>query len=163
MVRVSLWVHWILAAYHWLISWISLGVWNAQPGPHMLSAVRSGQHLAAGDWGFFAFVTLPAVLFTFAFLRRSVAMLAFALFFDLFWLAMQIQSWWVPYIDGHPKPWQVEYAKGATTKLLPSVGSHVAPDGMHLVISVLLVAAIVTALLAIGPIRSSEIAPCRIV
>ena len=153
MARLSLWIHWALAAYLWLISLVSLGNWNAQPGPHLLAAVRSGQSLTIGDAAFFSFVTLPAVLFTIAVLRRSFVAAASALVFDLVWFALQVLSWWVPYAFGTAKPWQVKYSQGATTKLLPSFGLHVAPDGMHLLISVFLVAAMATGVCSLIDMR----------
>ena len=158
MARLALTFHWLLAAYLWLISWVSLGSWNAQPGPHMLSAVRSGQVFTIADAGFFVFVTLPAIFFTIAVLRRSFVWLMVALVVDLVWLFMQGQSWWIPYIFGASHPWQIKYAKGPTTKLLPSFGRHIAPDGMHLMISVLIMAAMFTGVCCIPLLRRSRAA-----
>ena len=79
-----------------------------------------------------------------------------ALVFDAVWMAMQMQSWWVPYAFGTSRAWQLAYAKGRTTKVLPSFGAHVAPDGMHLVISVLLVASIAVSLRGLYRLRQEE-------
>jgi hypothetical protein len=146
MAKISLWVHWLLAAYLWLVSLVSLGRWNAQPEPHLVAALRAGQSLTRGDAAFLGFVALPALLFTLAVLRRSRLAAASALICDLIWLALQILSWWIPYIFGTAKPWQVRYGKGPTTKILPSFGLHVAPDAMHLLITILIVAALWTGL-----------------
>ena len=156
MMRLSAWVHSLMAGYLWLISFVALGNWNAQPEPNMASTLLSGSTLRAGDIGFLAFVSLPAVLFWIAYWRRSFVFGVIALFFDAFWLLMQVQSWWMPYITGNAKAWQIEYARGRTTKVLPSFGMHVAPDGMHLVISLLIVASMVTALFALRGLRKGR-------
>lgn len=57
-------------------------------------------------------------------------------------------SWWSPYISGHAKPWQTAYAHGPTTKLLPSFQGHIAPDGMHFVLDILLAAALLSSVAA---------------
>lgn len=90
------------------------------------------------------FVSLPAIMFWVAYKRSSFWFGVAALTVDVVWLTLQIQSWWVPYVLGTNTKWRLEYARGSTTKLLPSFGHHVAPDGMHLVISMLLIAALVT-------------------
>jgi len=110
----------------------------------MLAALRAGQSPTIADMVFLSFITVPALLFTFAILRRSKLALVAALGLDLVWLALQVISWWIPYIFGTAKPWQVRYGSGPTTKWLPSFGLHVAPGAMHLLITILLVAAIVT-------------------
>ena len=48
MMRWSAWMHWLLTGYLWLISSCRWGSWNAQPGPHMASALLAGQRLQAG-------------------------------------------------------------------------------------------------------------------
>ena len=103
-----------------------------------------------------AFVTLPAVLFWIAYKRNSLWFGLLALTFDVVWLVMQIQSWWVPYILGTEKSWQLAYAQGPTTKVLPSFGHHVAPDGMHFLIHVLLVTALIT---GVAGLRQMKLAP----
>jgi hypothetical protein len=52
--------------------------------------------------------------------------------------------------------WQLQYAKGPTTKVLPSFGNHVAPDGMHFLIHVFLVAAFVTGVFALRELRKTK-------
>ena len=59
-------------------------------------------------------------------------------------------------MTGNAKAWQIEYAQGRTTKVLPSFGTHLAPDGMHLVISVLIVASMVTGLIALRQLRQQK-------
>lgn len=41
-------------------------------------------------------------------------------------------------------------------KILPSFGNHVAPDGMHLMIQVLLVAALITGVAGLGQIKLAQ-------
>jgi len=143
----------------WLIAWIPLSTWNRQHEGTLLQALRGGAKIQAGDWGMLAFVTLPAVLFWIAYNRNSSWLAVPALTLDLVWLAMQILSWWVPYIFGTDRGWQLAYAKGPTTKVLPSFGRHVAPDGMHFMIHVLLVAALVTGLAGLRQLKLAQRKP----
>ena len=71
MMRRSAWLHWLLSAYLWLISWIPLGHWNRQREGTLLQALLSGRGIQAADLGMLAFVTLPAVLFWIAYKRNS--------------------------------------------------------------------------------------------
>ena len=140
--RCGAWMHFLLSAYLWLIAWIPLGNWNRQRGGTFLTALLEGRAIETGDVGMLVFISLPAVLFWVAYKRYNFWCGVLALVTDVAWLGLQIQSWWVPYIFGTDTTWRLEYAKGPTTKLLPSFGRHIAPDGMHLVISVLLIAAL---------------------
>jgi len=133
------WVHCLLSAYLWLIGWIPLGNWNRQSGGIFATTLLEDR-FGAADVGFLLFVSLPGILFWVAHRRKSFWVGVAALTVDFVWLALQIQSWWIPYIVGTNVQWRLKYAQGPTTKLLPSFGHHVAPDGMHLVISMLLVA-----------------------
>ena len=117
-----------------------------------MEALRSGAGIHARDWGMLVSVTLPAVLFWAAYKRSSFWFAVPALILDVVWLALQIQSWWIPYIFG-TEGWQFAYAKGPTTKVLPSFGHHVAPDGMHFLIQVLLVSALVTGIAGLRQLR----------
>ncbi|HEV2198082.1 MAG TPA: hypothetical protein VGR55_21045 [Candidatus Acidoferrum sp.] len=148
MMRLSARLHWLLSAYLWLIAWIPLGNWNRQREGTLLQAIHSGAGVHAGDWGMLVFVTLPAVLFWVAYRRNSFWLAVLALTLDVVWLVLQIQSWWIPYIFG-TEGWQLAYAKGPTTKVLPSFGHHVAPDGMHFLIQVLLFAALMTGIVGL--------------
>ena len=86
-----------------------------------------------------------------------------ALALDAFWAFMQIQSWWIPYLFGTKQEWQIRYAHGPTTKVLPSFGNHVAPDGMHFVIHVFLVAAMITGALGLRELRRRRTATATMV
>ena len=156
MMKHSAWLHWLLAAYLWLIAWIPLGNWNRQREGTLLTALLGGRGIEAGDLGFLAFVSLPAVLFWVAYKRNSFWLALSALTLDVVWLLLQIQSWWLPYIFGTDRSWQLAYAKGPTTKVLPSFGNHVAPDGMHFMIHVLLIVALITGLAGLRQIKLSQ-------
>lgn len=156
MLRVSAWTHILLAAYLWLIASVPLGNWNRQHDPQLIPALIYGPGVSWSDIAMLAFVTLPAVLFWIAYRERRFGIGVPALAFDVFWLAMQIQSWWIPYLVGATRPWQIAYAQGPTTKVLPSFGRHVAPDGMHFAIHVLLVAALITGFIALAQLSRGK-------
>jgi hypothetical protein len=144
-----MWLHWVLTGYLWLISWFPLGNWNRQQDEPLMPQLLEGKGLHSDDIGMLVFVTAPALLFWIAYRFRKFWFAIADLAFDAFWSFMQIQSWWIPYIFGTNVPWQLKYAKGPTTKVLPSFGNHVAPDGMHFLIHVFLAAAMITGVIAL--------------
>ena len=143
-IRYAAWQHNVLSGYLWIVASIPLGNWNRPAGELLLPAILNGHGVGVADLAMLAFISLPAVFCWIAYRWRNVWFAGLALVFDAVWLWMQIQSWWVPYVLGTPSAWQVRYAHGPTTKVLPSFGSHLAPDGMHFAIHVLLVGAMVT-------------------
>lgn len=145
----SLWLHFCLTLYSWLIESIPLGNWNRQGDEKLLVNLWSGHGIAFGEIAMLLFVAVPSVLVFSAYVRHKIWLAMLALAFDTAWLGMQIQSWWIPYVFGTTTQWQIEYAKGPTTRILPSFGNHIAPDGMHFVISILLVTAMVSGVVAI--------------
>jgi hypothetical protein len=77
------------------------------------------------------------------------------------WFITQAASLWPPYIVGASEAYASMYHRvwGQTTKLLPSWGNHLAPDGMHILIQGLLLAVLsstVVVLLARGGDSRSE-------
>ena len=72
---------------------------------------------------------------------------------DSLWLASHIASLWMPYLRGASPQYAAMYARvfSDTTKLLPSHGNHLAPDGMHIVLDVLLLLVI---LMVAGQLRA---------
>jgi hypothetical protein len=134
--KLSAWLHWLLAIYLWLITWVPLGNWNRQHELTLFETLAGGGKLDVGDVIFLALVVLPAILFWIGYRKRNLWFALVALVLDAVWLVLQIQSWWIPYIFGTDVKWQLAYAKGPTTKVLPSLGNHAASDGMHFVISV---------------------------
>jgi hypothetical protein len=155
--RRSVWLHWLLTAYLWLIAWLPLGDWNRQADDLLLPQMLAGKGIERADVLMLVFVTIPALLFWLGYIYRSVWLAASALIFDAVWSVMQILSWWIPYLFGTAKPWQVAYAKGPTTKVLPSFGKHIAPDGMHFAIHVLLAAALVTGVIGLRNLRKTPV------
>jgi hypothetical protein len=124
-------------------------------------ALLGGKSIDAGDLILSAPITIPPILFWLAYGRQNFAPAIVALGLDLIGLGLQIQSWWLPYIFGTEKEWQLAYAKGPTKKILPSFGHHVAPDGMHFLISVLLTAALGLGVAGVGELRGVRRAPAR--
>jgi hypothetical protein len=92
-------------------------------------------------------------LFWVAYKRNSFGFALPALTLDVVWLLMQIQSWGLPYVFGTDRSWQLAYAKGPTTKVLPSFGHHVALGGMHFLIHVLVIAALITGVAGVRQIK----------
>ncbi len=152
-IRRSLWIHCSMSAYLWLIAWFPLGNWNRQTDENLLPQVLEGKGLHADDIAALAFVTAPALLFWLCYRYRKFWFGVAALAVDAFWAFMQIQSWWIPYLFGTNLEWQIRYAHGPTTKVLPSFGNHVAPDAMHFVIHVFLLGAMITGVLGLRELR----------
>ncbi len=121
----------------------------------MLPDLLAGRGLESGDLFTLAFVTLPAVLAALAWRRNSKWLALAAMAFNFVWGALQVQSWWIPYVVGTDSAGRLKYAEGPTTKILPSFPGHPAPDGMHLAIHVLLVCALVAGYLAIKRLGTS--------
>jgi hypothetical protein len=159
--RATLW-HGLLTAYLWVISWFPLGNWNRQQDEPLLSLVLKGKGPHLDDFFALAFVTSPFIFFWLAWRYRNGWLALSALVVDAAWAWMQIQSWWIPYLFGASTAWEVRYAHGPTTKVLPSFGNHVAPDGMHLMIHVLLAIACSTALWRSGNCGSHIMQDMRI-
>ena len=63
------------------------------------------------------------------------------------WLFLQIRTWWISYLFGASDNWKAVYQRtfSQTTKILPSAGNHLAPDGMHLVLQLLLLTVVIFA------------------
>jgi len=63
------------------------------------------------------------------------------------WTFLQIKTWWIGYLFGASDNWKAVYERtfSHTTKLLPSAGIHLAPDGLHLVLQLLLLAVVIFA------------------
>jgi hypothetical protein len=78
------------------------------------------------------------------------------------WFITQASTIWPPYIVGASEAYASTYHRvwGQTTKLLPSWGNHLAPDGMHILIQGLLVAVLsstfVLSMVREGRSRSAE-------
>jgi hypothetical protein len=101
-----------------------------------------------------AAIAVPQLLLLFATIRRLRPLLWLGLVGDGIWLALHLRSLWLPYVRGASPEYAQMYARvfGRTTKWLPNSGTHLAPDAMHIVIDVLLVAVIVTVALYLNSI-----------
>jgi hypothetical protein len=153
--RASLFAQAILALYFQVIQWLPLGSWNYQPGftPLGVQAIH-GRATALDVLLMTAFVA-PFVLFWIAYRRGWRWLMWIGSLGYTIWLALQVKTWWVAYAFGASDSWMRVYRRvfSHSTQLLPSFGRHLPPDGMHLVLQVLLTAAVVLAL--VGLLKTS--------
>jgi hypothetical protein len=142
----------ILASYFQAILWFPLGAWNDQPGERLLAVVKSGEAPLAAIT-FASLILLPSLLFALAYWRRWLWLIWLCLCGNIVWLAMQIQSWWIPYVFGaDARATQNQKFLVRTYKILPSFPNHPAPDAMHMVLDILLL--FVVALTIIGLLKA---------
>ena len=89
---------------------------------------------------------------------RLRTLLWFGLLGDTVWLLLHIMSLWMPYIRGASPQYAGMYARvfGRTTKLLPNFGNHLAPDAMHILIDVFVIAVIVTLVPYLRSLQSQD-------
>lgn len=66
------------------------------------------------------------------------------------WLGLQIDSFWLPYIGGASAEWRHVWDRwfSQTIQVLPKFGNHLPPDACHLVLQVIIVAALVACICA---------------
>jgi hypothetical protein len=153
--KISLGLQVALAVYFQAVVWFALGAWNRQGGGTLLDSARQGDLLGALE---FAVPFLLPVLLTFlAYARGWTWLLWVSVAGYGGWAAMQILSWWVPYLFGaDARARRNAQALAGTTKLLPSFPNHPAPDGMHFVLDVLLFAVVATLLVGLLRRRPSS-------
>ena len=74
------------------------------------------------------------------------------------WIYLQIQTWWIPYLFGASEQWQKIYHRvfAYSTKILPSIGNHLAPDAMHLTIQLLLIVIVTSTIVGLVQIQRSK-------
>lgn len=144
--RISFLAQVILAAYFQLNVWLPLGKWNFQPGFQPLLLQAAGGTLAVEDVALALGFALPLFLFIPAYRRRRVWLAAIAFAGYGVWLALQVQTWWVAYIFGASDAWIRTYDRvfSQSTRILPSFGRHLPPDGMHSVLQVLLLVVVIS-------------------
>jgi len=157
--RRSLTAQIILAAYFQAFEWFPLGSLNDQTGTHnrpLVEQLKVGT-ATVGDVAFAIAFILPAALFLIGYIKKIRLLLWICLISYLAWFVLQVQGWWIAYICGASENWQRVYHRvfGKTLKLLPSWGNHLAPDAMHLVIQLLLLAVIVPG--ALGLMKRSSV------
>ena len=133
----------ILAAYFQIILWFPLSSWNDQPGKRLIALLKEGQALVV--LGFALAMLLPLPLFASAFWKRWIWLLWLGLIGYGVWAALQIQSWWIPWIFGaDQRALNNQRFLERTYKIFPSSIGHPAPDAMHFVLDLLLFLAVVT-------------------
>jgi hypothetical protein len=145
--RVSATCQLLLALYFEAIQWFRFGAWNNQPKFEPLwNQARAGS-LSAADFLIVLAFLLPCALFILAW-RRGWSWLMWCCVAGYGgWLFLQIRTWWFSYLFGASDNWKAVYQRtfSQTTKILPSFGDHLAPDGMHFVLQLLLLAVVIFA------------------
>ena len=129
-----------LAAYMQLVTWVPLGRWNYQPCCATgLEQLRRGTLSPLDALGAAAFV-LPLASFWWGARTGRRGAMWLSLVAIAVWLGLQLWSWWPPYIFGASDHWAEVYARAfaQSTGVLPHWGNHLPPDGMHVVLQVLL-------------------------
>lgn len=127
----------ILLTYYQIIEWVNLLPWND---------IRRGNGQPSIDFivgGIMLLLILVTVL------RARWAMAVGAVLYG-WWFWLQIQSWWLPYIQGASPGWKRVYGRyfAETVNFLPTVGDHLAPDACHIVLQLLIASALMTTALA---------------
>jgi hypothetical protein len=147
----SLFAQAILAVYFQVIQWLPLGRWNYQPGftPFGVQVIHgraTGQDLLS-----LAAFAAPFMAFWFAYSKRLRWLMWIGVFGYAIWLALQVKTWWGAYIFGASDSWVRVYQRvfSHSTQVLPSFGRHLPPDGMHLVLQLLLAAVVLCGVLGL--------------
>lgn len=132
----------ILLLYLEVVEWVNLYPWNDN---------RSGNSQPILDFAL-GFIVLVGAFATYR--RRKPGIVAIIVLYVL-WLGLQVISFWIPYVAGASESWRKVYEANfaQTVQWLPRMGNHFPPDANHVVLQLLLVAAIafnVAALLRVG-------------
>ena len=153
--RASLFAQATLALYFQVIEWFPLSHWNYQTGFTPLGVQAIHGRATAQDVLLMAAFAAPFAVFWFAYSRRLQWLMWICTLGYAIWLALQVKTWWVAYAFGASDSWLRVYRRvfSQSTQLLPSFGRHLPPDGMHLVLQVLLTAAVVFAV--VGLLKTS--------
>ena len=149
--RVSLFSQALLAGYFQVIQCLPLGRWNYQPGFTPFGVETIHGRATAPDVLLMAVFIVPFVAFWFAYSKGLRWLMWICTLGYTVWLTLQIKTWWVPYAFGASDSWARVYQRvfSQSTQLLPSAGRHLAPDGMHLVLQLLLTAVVVPAVIGL--------------
>lgn len=153
--RASLVAQVSLALYFQVIQWLPLGRWNYQPGFTPLGVQAIQGRATAQDLLLMAAFVVPVAVFWFSFSKGMRWLMWICTLGYAIWLALQVKTWWVAYAVGASDSWVQVYRRvfSQSTQVLPSFGRHLPPDGMHLVLQVLLTAVVVLA--AVGLVKTS--------
>ena len=146
----------ILVAYFQVVLWFPLGSWNDQPGKRLIALLSEGHAFAV--LGFALAMLLPVLLFALSFWKRQVWLMCVGLIGYGVWAALQIQSWWIPWLFGaDQRALSNQKFLQRTYKIFPSSIRHPAPDAMHFVLDLLLFSAVVTLALGILEARRRSV------
>jgi hypothetical protein len=71
------------------------------------------------------------------------------------YLALQLWTWWKPFVLGAGGDWQALYAStySRTLKILPELGSRLAPDAQHLTLQILTLVTLIATAMAVARMR----------
>jgi hypothetical protein len=154
--KASLFSQAILALYFQVIQWLPLGRWNSQPGftPFGVQVIHG--NATGQDFLLLAAFVMPFLVFWVAYSRGLRWLMWLGVLGYGFWLALQIKTWWIAYAFGASDSWLRVYHTvfSRSTQLLPSFGRHLPPDGLHLVLHLLL--AIVVVFAVLGLLKTSR-------
>ena len=151
--RASFVIQMILTGYFQTVLWLPLGSWNDQPGKRLLTLLGEGHALAAV--GFAVAMLLPVLVFGVALWKRWGWLMWLGLMGYGVWAALQIQSWWAPWIFGaNQRALNNHKFLERTYKLFPSSIGHPAPDAMHFVLDLLLFSTVAT--IAVGLLKTGR-------
>jgi hypothetical protein len=138
MRRAAILTQLLLLLYFELAMLVPLGAWNDQPAMHApFSLGRAIMPTAIG---------LGQILLLWATIARMRWLMWVGITADLAWFSAQAYSLWQPYLFGASEERMQMQLRvfGHTTHWLPTFGNHPAPDAMHIVIQMLLVAVLAT-------------------
>jgi hypothetical protein len=134
-----------LLVYLELIEWVDLFPWNQ---------IRHGNGQATLDI-VLGLLMAGSILSTLKRVKIGMALGALVYFV---WLALQIQSFWVPYFRGASPRWKVTYARffADTVQIFPRTSAdRLPPDASHFVLQVLIAVALVTTCAALARTASA--------
>jgi hypothetical protein len=136
--RVTITAQIVLLVYFELCLLVPLGAWNDQP------AMRTG--FSPGMMLLPLAVGVGQLLLLLGSVKEIRLLLWIGLLADSMWFTSHVVALWMPYLRGASPQYAAMYARvfSNTTKLLPNHGTHLAPDAMHIVLDVLLLAVIFT-------------------
>jgi hypothetical protein len=130
-----------LAVYLLVTDWVSLAPWNK------VEDVSVGQKLLLSLTNY---TPLVFIAFAFAVAQPNRILIGLALLVGVVDLLMHIAYWWLPYLRGASAEHNKEHARmfGGTTTFLPAIGDHPIPNAQHVVVGALMLAMVVTSVVA---------------
>ncbi len=136
----------MLGLYLQLVEWVDLGPWN--------NFVQGSNGQEQVD----LLLGVLTIVLIFALYRGGRIAALGAVAATGAWAALQIATWWVPYVQGATPAWQRTYARwfADNVQVLPGDATHLPPDANHLVLHVLIAVAFVLSLIAARAARGSS-------